>query len=518
AQGRAKHPYQMKFTDKTVVCVDAAMRALGNASCGPDVLDKYELRAKPTTFDFILIPVSENLTDRQLVEMARVASPQCQPVVISADKGKVTLSTPTEGAAISYSLDNGETYLDYSGPINLPEGGLVMAYAEKPGLARSIVTEADVEMFIDKSKWIVYRVDSNQGGGEDARKAIDNNSSTIWHTSYGSNQTSCPHEIIIDMHDTYEVTGFVYEGRADMSNGRIKDYEVYFGNNPEIWSAPAATGTFKDVAGEQVVELSAPVNARYFRLVALSEVNNNAWSSAAEIGIRALRKADPVSDSSGTKIFEPSTVYYIQEAQSGLFLHSDANGTDGKFRLGKLETSDPSYQFTPTLHNRFTSFFTFRTGDGYMTEGDNYWRIGVGSNPPATAKSVQVEKADGGFNMRGMWKGSTDYFGVDNRQVGSYIYADKKSPVLFRFLTADEAGAGVRAVNMQKTSVYDADGKIGIKTAGKAMVSICNPDGTLLSKETVNDSGTVAVSHPGVYIVTVAVSGNPASVHKLIVK
>ncbi|MDE7096492.1 MAG: DUF4981 domain-containing protein, partial [Muribaculaceae bacterium] len=517
-QSRAKHPYQMKFADKTVVCIDAAMRALGNASCGPDVLDKYELRAKPTTFDFILLPISKNLTDIQLVEMARVASPQCQPVVISADKGKVTMSTTTEGAAISYSLDNGETYLDYSGPINLPDGGFVMAYAEKPGLARSIVTEADVEMFIDKSKWSVYRVDSNQGGGEDARKAIDNNSSTIWHTSYGSDQTSCPHEIIIDMHDTYEVTGFVYEGRSDMSNGRIKDYEVYFGNNPEIWSAPAATGTFKDVAGEQVVELSAPVNARYFRLVALSEVNNNAWSSAAEIGIRALRKVDPVSDSSGTKIFEPSTVYYIQEAQSGLFLHSDANGTDGKFRLGKLETSDPSYQFTPTLHNRFTSFFTFRTGDGYMTEGDNYWRIGLGSNPPATARSVQVEKADGGFNMRGLWKGSTDYFGVDNRQVGSYIYADKKSPVLFRFLTADEAGAGVRSVSIHKTSVYDADGKIGITTEGNAMVSICNPDGTLLSKETVTDSGTVPVSHPGVYIVTVAVSGNPVSVHKIIIK
>ncbi|MDE6786640.1 MAG: discoidin domain-containing protein, partial [Muribaculaceae bacterium] len=294
-QNRAKHPYEMKFTDKTVVCLDADMRALGNASCGPDVLDKYELRSQTTAFDFILLPISTKLSDSELVEMARVASPQCQPVVISTEKGVVTLTTSTEGATISYSLDNGETFQIYTAPFTLSEGGYVMAYSEKEGMARSLVTDADIEMFVDKSKWSVYRVDSNQGGGEDARNAIDNNSSTIWHTSYGSNQTSCPHEIIIDMHDTYEVTAFVYEGRGDMSNGRVKEFEVYFGNNPEIWGAPAATGTFKDIAGEQIVELPSPVNARYFRLIALSEVNNNAWSSAAELGILTLKKTEPIS-------------------------------------------------------------------------------------------------------------------------------------------------------------------------------------------------------------------------------
>ncbi len=515
-QNRAKHPYEMKFTDKTVVCIDADMRALGNASCGPDVLDKYELRSQTTAFDFILMPITTKLTDSELVEMARVASPQCQPVVISADKGVVTLTTSTEGATISYSLDNGATYQKYSAPFTLSEGGYVMAYAEKDGMARSLVTDADIEMFIDKSKWSVYRVDSNQGGGEDVKNAIDNNSSTIWHTSYGSDQTACPHEIIIDMHDTYEVTAFVYEGRGDMSNGRVKEYEVYFGNNPEVWGAPNATGTFKDIAGEQIVELPAPVNARYFRLVARSEVNNNAWTSATELGILTLRKTEPESDASETKIFEPSTVYYIQEAESGLFLHSDKEGSDGSFRLGELDIENPSYQFTPKLKNHFTSFFSLSTGDGYMAEGDNYWRVGLAGNEPATAKSVQIEKAKGGYNMRGMWKGSSDYFGVDSRDKGSYIYTDKKNPVLFKFLTASEAGVGT--IGMPQTSVYDADGKIGIKVDGKAIVSVSDTDGTLLAKETVSDTGLVPVAQPGVYIVAVATSGHPTSVHKLIVR
>ena len=515
-QNRSKHPYEAKFTDNTVVCIDAEMRALGNASCGPDVLDKYELRSHTTAFDFILMPISSKLTDRELVEMARVASPQCHPVVISSDKGVVTLTTSTEGATISYSLDEGNTYRKYEKPFDLQEGGYVMAYAEKEGMARSLVTDADIKMFIDKSKWSVYRVDSNQGGGEDVKNAIDNNSSTIWHTSYGSDQTACPHEIIIDMHDTYEVTGFVYEGRSDMSNGRIKEYEVYFGNNPEVWGTPDATGTFKDVAGEQTVELSAPVSARYFRLIARSEVNNNPWSSAAELGILTLRKTEPESDSSEAKIFEPSTTYFIQEAESGLFLHSDPNGTDGSFRLGELEISNPSYQFTPKLKNHFTSFFSFRTGDGYMAEGDNYWRAGIADSEPETAKSVQVEKADGGYHMRGMWKGSSDYFGVDSRDEGSYIYTDKKNPVLFKFLTADEAA--VEIIYTPEARVYDADGKIGIKVDGKATVSVSGTDGILIAKKTVTDSGIVPVSRSGVYIVSVATVGQPVSVHKLIVK
>ncbi len=518
AQGRKKHPYQAKFTDKTVVCVDAAMRALGNASCGPDVLDKYELRARTTDFDFILMPVGQGLTDRELVEMSRVGSSQCSPVVIDAEKGSIRLSTPTKGATIFYSLDSGVSYNKYKRPFKLAEGGLVMAYAEKEGLARSIVTDAEVGMFIDKSRWSVYRVDSNQGGGEDARNAIDNDPGTIWHTSYGGDQTSCPHEIIIDMKDTYAVTAFVYEGRADMSNGRVKGYEIYLGNNPEIWGAPVAAGTFKDVAGEQVVELQEPVEARYFRLVALSEVNGNPWTSAAELGIQALRSVEPVADASGSRIFEPSTVYYIQEARSGLFLHSDKGGADGKFRLGKLEATDPSYQFTPALKDHFTSFFTFRTADGYMVEGDSYWRLGLSDAAPDVARSVQVEKADGGFNMRALWKGSTEYFGVDSRQEGSYVYTDKKTPVLLRFLTMEEAGISAALKDDSAIRVFDADGRIGVKVAGTAVVSVGGTDGVVLAKETVDGDACIPVPHPGIYVVSVAVDDGLSTVHKINVK
>lgn len=513
-----KHPQEMKFTDKTVVFIDAAMRALGNASCGPDVLEKYELRAQTTNFDFVIMPVKAGLTDRQLVEMSRVSSPQCQPVVITSEKGVVTLTSGTEGATINYSLDNGSNYQKYEKPFELPEGGYIMAYAEKEGLAPSIVTDAEVGMFIDKSKWSVYSVDSNQGGGEDVKNAIDNNSSTIWHTSYGSDQTSCPHEIVIDMHDTYNVTGFIYEGRGDMSNGRVKNYELYFGNNPEIWGAPVAVGSFKDVAGEQVVEFAAPVTARYFKLIALSEVNNNAWSSAAELSITTTKKVDPVEEPAGTKIFKESTVYYIQEAQSGLFLYSDKNGADGSFRLGKLDLNNTSFQFHPEAINKFTSYFNFKTGDGYMAEGDNYWRVGLSDSKPEVARSMQIEKAEKGYNMRAKWKGSTDYIGVDGRDEGSYIYTDKKVPVFFNFLTAEEAGMDKLLSDNSLIKVYEGEGKIYVEADGKAVVSVCNAEGVTVSRDVIEGNGNIQVANTGVYIVTVAMEDHPVAVYKLAVK
>ena len=38
---RKKHPHEVKYADKTIVSIDARNRALGNASCGSDVYDKY---------------------------------------------------------------------------------------------------------------------------------------------------------------------------------------------------------------------------------------------------------------------------------------------------------------------------------------------------------------------------------------------------------------------------------------------------------------------------------------------
>lgn len=54
---RVMHPYQLKYADKTIVNLDAYHRALGNNSCGPDVLPKYERPSAAIEFSFIIEPI-----------------------------------------------------------------------------------------------------------------------------------------------------------------------------------------------------------------------------------------------------------------------------------------------------------------------------------------------------------------------------------------------------------------------------------------------------------------------------
>ncbi len=142
------------------------------------------------------------------------------------------------------------------------------------------------DLFINKGAWKLVSADSQHSGNE-ARLAFDNNNSTFWHTEYWGSEPRCPHTIIVDMVKIYDVTAFTYLSRQDGSqNGMVKAYELYFSLDGKTWG-PAVTGEFKNTTSLQVVKLSKATPARYFKLVAKSEINNNAWSSAAELGIQA---------------------------------------------------------------------------------------------------------------------------------------------------------------------------------------------------------------------------------------
>ena len=289
---RARHPYQIPFIDNTVVCLDARNRALGNASCGADVMSKYELKTEFTIFNFMIMPVTGKLTNEQLAAKARVESPLCTPVEISRDNtGKVILKTATPGAKMYYKINNGK-YLPYTAPFALSDGGHVRAYSVASGYFDSMETTADFNLFIDKTKWKVVRFSSQQDTGvEKAANVIDGNVDTYWHTRWSDPAAPYPHEIVIDMIDTYKVKEFIYQGRQDGDNGRIKGYEIYFSNDPDKFgNTPDAVGDFANTSNPQVVTIPNRPEARYFKLVAKSEVNRKAFASVAELGIEASAK------------------------------------------------------------------------------------------------------------------------------------------------------------------------------------------------------------------------------------
>ena len=142
---------------------------------------------------------------------------------------------------------------------------------------------------ISKKKWKLVSVDSEEtiGSAGSATLAFDDNASTIWHTQWYqvSPVPGLPHQIIIDMNDTLSLKGFRYLPRQDNNlNGTIKDYEFYVSIDNQNWQL-ASKSSWAKTTEEKTVVFSSPFQARYIKLVALSEVNGSVLSSCAEISV-----------------------------------------------------------------------------------------------------------------------------------------------------------------------------------------------------------------------------------------
>ena len=133
----------------------------------------------------------------------------------------------------------------------------------------------------------VVKADSEETTGEDAKaaNAVDGDPNTIWHTQWQDANPECPHEIIIELTPPATIKGFTYLPRQDDSeNGTIKGYEFYVSNDGQNFGQPVAKGEFANSKDLKTVTFP-PQACRFIKLKALSEVNDAAWTSAAEIGV-----------------------------------------------------------------------------------------------------------------------------------------------------------------------------------------------------------------------------------------
>jgi hypothetical protein len=133
----------------------------------------------------------------------------------------------------------------------------------------------------------VVRVDSEETAGEDgkAANALDGNRDTIWHTQWQDASPECPHEIVLALETPATLKGFTYLPRqGDSDHGDIKGYEFYTSNDGQNFGAPVAKGEFGTEKELKTVSFP-PTACRFIKLKALSEVNGDAWTSAAEIGV-----------------------------------------------------------------------------------------------------------------------------------------------------------------------------------------------------------------------------------------
>jgi hypothetical protein len=126
---------------------------------------------------------------------------------------------------------------------------------------------------------------NSEESGYTARNAIDENPQTLWHTRWTPTPEPHPHFLQVDLKEPQTIQGLSYLPRQDQSNGRIARYEVRISADGETWSEPIASGEWANNAEWKTVQLAEPVQARWIRLVALTEVNGQPFASAAEIEI-----------------------------------------------------------------------------------------------------------------------------------------------------------------------------------------------------------------------------------------
>ena len=126
----------------------------------------------------------------------------------------------------------------------------------------------------------------SSGNNHLARHAFDGDPGTWWHTNFAGKTDEHPHELVIDMGDSYEAHGIRYLARQDRGwNGAVADCEVSIAESADFAGAKVLKHRFKKIKKAQDFRFDAPVKGRYLRVRLLSEVGNGPWGSVGELGV-----------------------------------------------------------------------------------------------------------------------------------------------------------------------------------------------------------------------------------------
>lgn len=221
-------------------------------------------------------------------EEIRVSNP-----VIRRDKaGMVSLSCVPAGPVIYYTTDGSDPDSNaavYSEPFEFCSGGMVKAVAVHPETRReSGIVARDFDLC--PAKWEVLDVSSEQAdNNEEGYRAIDGDPRTNWITRWRPDAPLHPHFITVDLGEVLNLKGFTYTPRGDADfNGTIKTYQFFVSTDGTSWGEPVSEGEFDNIVNDptkKYVHFEKSIEARFIKLVALSEIRGNPWASAAEIGV-----------------------------------------------------------------------------------------------------------------------------------------------------------------------------------------------------------------------------------------
>ncbi|MDR0428312.1 MAG: discoidin domain-containing protein, partial [Dysgonamonadaceae bacterium] len=177
-------------------------------------------------------------------------------------------------------------------------------------------------LYVPQKRLSVASFSSQEASGEGSANgraiyALDNNSSTFWHSRWSSSPQPLPHYIVFEIDSTYTLNGFEYLPRQNSANGRIGEYDVYIlqsrnDNNGVLISS----GTF-DNDGSVKRAFFEPVQGKFVKIVNKKSAGGDPNTCMAEFNL--FYSAETAGN---TSLEEPeeTTTMSVHQYRSTLFI------------------------------------------------------------------------------------------------------------------------------------------------------------------------------------------------------
>ncbi|MFV0541541.1 MAG: glycoside hydrolase family 2 TIM barrel-domain containing protein [Aestuariibaculum sp.] len=273
------HTYELPESDVTHLYLLSQVTGLGGASCGQGPpLEHDRTKSDMHNMGFVIRPINNNNYQKQV----NVSLSGDAPISISRTKnGILSISSLQSNKRIVYQIE-GKRYPEaYDSPFNFREGGTIKTWYEGEEYVKF---ESSFDRIATVPTEVVF-ASSEEGGS--AKKLVDGDVNTIWHSMYSVTVAQYPHWVDFDAGEIKEIKGFTFTQRQNGSNGMIKGFKIQISNDGKNWSNPIVESEFERSRKQQQFGFAKSIKGRFVRFTALSSHGGEDFASGAEFTVLA---------------------------------------------------------------------------------------------------------------------------------------------------------------------------------------------------------------------------------------
>lgn len=202
------------------------------------------------------------------------------PTITRNKTGDINIGSADKESVIYYTLDGSaptKASIKYTGPVQTDGMIAVKAIAYDPASGKSSLVSHE-KFDIARKAWKVVNIDDKQ-----VDNIIDGNQNSTWHQG---RDKKMPIDIVIDLGKVENLSGFRYLPDQEQNNGIITNYQFFVSQDNAQWKL-VDEGEFSNIKNNPLWQIKKfePVRARYIKLRALRNTQNNDAAGYAELDV-----------------------------------------------------------------------------------------------------------------------------------------------------------------------------------------------------------------------------------------